>query len=147
MRRRPLELIFMLALSLFIVPFISQAQQPAKVPRIGILMSATPALSQHFLAAFRHGLREQGWVEGQNILLEPRWAEGRVERFSDLTAELVQLKVDLLFTPSTQATYAAQAATRTIPIVAIVGDPVGAGLGRLNRPIFLDRFLGLKNLL
>ena len=55
-------------------------------------MSATPALSQHFLAAFRHGLREQGWVEGQNILLEPRWAEGRVERFSALTAELVQLK-------------------------------------------------------
>ena len=98
-------------------------------------MSATPALSQHFLAAFRHGLREQAWVEGRNILLEPRWAEGRVERFSDLTAELVQLKVDLLFTPNTQATYAAQAATRTIPIVAIVGDPVGAGfVASLARP-------------
>jgi len=100
------------------------------VPRIGILTDECdpgPALSQHFLAAFRHGLREQGWVEGQNILLEPRWAEGRVERFSALTAELVQLKVDRLFTPNTQATYAAQAATRTIPIVAIVGDPVGAG--------------------
>jgi len=108
------------------------------VPRIGILTDECdpgPALSQHFLAAFRHGLREQGWVEGQNILLEPRWAEGRVERFSALTAELVQLKVDLLSTPNTQGTYAAQAATRTIPIVAIVGDPVGAGfVASLARP-------------
>ena len=124
-----------LALSLLVVPLASHAQRPANVPRIGILMSATPALSQHFLTAFQDGLREKGWVEGQNILLEPRWAEGRMERFPALTAELVQLKVDLLFTPNTQATSAAQAATRTIPIVAIVGDPVGAGfVASLARP-------------
>ena len=98
-----------------------------------MLMSATPALSQHFLAAFRQGLREQGWVEGQSIFLEPRWAEGKVERLPDLTAELVQLKVDFLFTPSTQATSAAQAATQTIPIVAVVGIPWGQGSSRAWR--------------
>ena len=79
------------------------------------------------LAAFRHGLRERGWIEGQNLLLEERWAEVKPERLPDRVAELIRLKVDLLFTPGSPATRAAQDATRTIPIVALMGDPVGAG--------------------
>jgi putative ABC transport system substrate-binding protein len=135
MRRRPLALIVLLALSLLVVPCVSQAQQLAKVPRIGVLMSGTPALMQHLLEAFRDGLREKGWVEGQNLRIEVRWAEGKLERFADLAAELVQLKVDLLFTPNTPGTRAAQDATRMIPIVALVGDPVGAGfVASLVRP-------------
>jgi ABC-type uncharacterized transport system substrate-binding protein len=127
MRRSIIGLMLTLTLGILVVPRVSHAQQPAKVPRIGILMSVTPEMGQHLFEAFRHGLREQGWVEGQTILLEPRWAEGKLERFADLAAELVRLKVDLLFTPSTPGTHAAQAATRTIPIVSISYAPVAAG--------------------
>jgi putative tryptophan/tyrosine transport system substrate-binding protein len=135
MQRSAIGVMVTFMLGILAAPLVTAAQPAAKIPRIGILMSATPAASQHFLEAFRHGLREQGWVEGQNIFLEPRWAEGKPERFPDLVAELIQLKVALLFTPNTSATYAAQAATRTIPIVAIVGDPVGAGfVASLARP-------------
>ena len=127
--------IVMLTLGILVVPRASHAQPPTKVPRIGILMGMAPEMGQHLFDAFRHGLREQGWIEGQNILLELRWAEGKLERFADLAAELVQLKVDLLFTPNTPGTRAAQEATRTIPIVAVVGDPVGAGfVASLARP-------------
>jgi len=129
------RLIVMLTLSILVVPRASHAQQPTKVPRIGILMSLTPEMGQHFFDAFRHGLREQGWVEGQTILLELRWTEGKLERHADLAAELVQLTVDLLFTPSTPGTRAAQEATRTIPIVSLAGDPVGARfVASLARP-------------
>src|SRR6516162_7909806 len=100
-RRSIIGLMLTLTLGILVVPRVSHAQQPAKVPRIGILMSVTPEMGQHLFEAFRHGLREQGRVEGQTILLEPRWAEGKLERFADLAAELVRLKVDLLFTPST----------------------------------------------
>jgi putative ABC transport system substrate-binding protein len=135
MWRNTVGLIVMLTLGILVVPRVSHAQQPAHVPRIGILMSMTPEMGQHLFDAFRHGLRDQGWVEGQTILLEPRWAEGKLERFADLAAELVRLKVELLFTPNTPGTRAAQDATRTIPIVAIVGDPIGAGfVASLARP-------------
>jgi putative ABC transport system substrate-binding protein len=135
MWRNTFGLIVMLTLGMLVVPCASHAQQPTKVPRIGILMSMAPETGQHLFDAFRHGLREHGWVEGQNVLLELRWAEGKLERFAALTAELVQLKVNLLFTPNTPATRAAQEATRTIPIVALVGDPIGAGfVASLARP-------------
>ena len=111
-------LIVMLALGLLGVPRSSHAQPPTQVPRIGILMGMAPETGQHLLDAFRHGLREQGWVEGQTLLLEPRWTEGKLERFADLAAALVRLKVDLLFTPNTPGTRAAQEATQMIPIVA-----------------------------
>jgi len=126
-RRSIIGLMLTLTLGILVVPRVSHAQQPAKVPRIGILMSVTPEMGQHLFEAFRHGLREQGWVEGQTILLEPRWAEGKLERFADLAAELVRLKVDLLFTPNTPGTHAAQTATRTIPIVSISYAPAAAG--------------------
>ena len=135
MWRNTVGFIVMLTLGILVEPRASHAQQPTKVLRIGILMSMTPEMGQHLFDAFRHGLREQGWVEGQNILLEPRWAEGKLERFADLAAELVRLQVDLLFTPNTPGTRAAQDATRTIPIVALVGDPIGAGfVASLARP-------------
>jgi putative ABC transport system substrate-binding protein len=135
MGRSTVGLIVILILGILGVPRAFHAQQPAKVPRIGILMSVTPEMGQHLLDAFRHGLHDKGWVEGRNILLEPRWAEGKLERFADLAAELVRLKVDLLFTPNTPGTRAVQEATRTIPIVAVVGDPIGAGfVASLARP-------------
>lgn len=88
------------------------------------------------MAAFRDGLRDMGWIVGQNIAIEPRWAEGRFEGLPDLAAELVRLKVDVIVANVTQASLAAKRATRTIPIVMVgVGDPVGSGLvDNLARP-------------
>jgi putative ABC transport system substrate-binding protein len=135
MRLSAIAFIVLLTLSIGVVPLTAAAQQTGKVYRIGILMSGTSATMQHLLEAFQDGLREKGWVEGQNLRSEVRWAEGKLERFADLAAELVRLKVDLLLTPNTPGTRAAQDATRTIPIVALVGDPVGAGfVASLARP-------------
>ena len=135
MRLSAIAFIVLLTLSIGAVPLTAAAQQTGKVYRIGILMSGTSATMQHLLEAFQDGLREKGWVEGQNLRSEVRWAEGKLERFADLAAELVRLKVDLLLTPNTPGTRAAQDATRTIPIVALVGDPVGAGfVASLARP-------------
>jgi putative tryptophan/tyrosine transport system substrate-binding protein len=110
------------------------AQQPAKVPRIGFLTSgtATPDSSKFF----RQGLGELGYVEGKNILIEYRYADGGSQSLSELAEELVRLKVDVLVTIATEPSLAAQRATRTIPIVmATPGDPVGAGLvASLARP-------------
>ena len=91
---------------------------------------------QHLLEAFQTGLREQGWVEGQNLLLEPRWAEGKLERFADLAAELVRLQVDVMVAGGAAAIRAAQHATQTIPIVmAGTPDPVAQGfVTSLARP-------------
>jgi putative ABC transport system substrate-binding protein len=79
--------------------------------------------------AFREGLRAHGWIDGQNVVIEYRWPEGRLDRLPDLAAELVRQNVDVIFAPSTVSTVAAKNATRTIPIVmAMVGDPVGRGI-------------------
>jgi putative tryptophan/tyrosine transport system substrate-binding protein len=135
MRLSAIAFIVLLTLSIGVVPLTAAAQQTGKVYRIGILMSGTSATMPHLLEAFQDGLREKGWVEGQNLRSEVRWAEGKLERFADLAAELVRLKMDLLLTPNTPGTRAAQDATRTIPIVALVGDPVGAGfVASLARP-------------
>ena len=110
-------------------PLAAEAQQAAKVPRIGFLSLTSPSDRPLLLDAFRQGLRELGWVEGQNIAIDYRYAEGRVDRLRDLAAELVRLKVDLIVSWGTQGVTAAKNATETIPIVMIaVRDPVGIGL-------------------
>jgi ABC-type uncharacterized transport system substrate-binding protein len=130
--------------SLLAAPRAVEAQQAGRVHRIGFLSPSSPSdperLASPFgeggLAAFRQGMRDLGYAEGQNISIEPRWAEGRFERLPDLAAELVRLKVDVIVSVVTQATLAAKNATRTIPIVLVAaGDPVGSGLvPNLARP-------------
>jgi putative ABC transport system substrate-binding protein len=112
------------------------ADTPKKTYRIGALNGSTQAQTQHMFAAFREGLREQGFVEGQNLTIEYRWAEGKLERFPGMAEELVKLNVDVIFAPPTPSAVAAHAATKTIPIVfALAADPVGSGLvGSLARP-------------
>jgi len=106
------------------VPVVA-AQQTGRMPRIGFIGTATPSLMSAWLTAFREGLRERGYIEGQNIAIEYRWGEGKPERFPGLAAELVGLRVDVLVTSGPHAIRAARHATNTIPIVmAIVEDPV-----------------------
>lgn len=107
------------------------AQQPGRVYRIGILggVAPTPDILRISLEPFRQGLRERGWIEGQNIIIEERWAEGKGERFSELAAELVRLKVDVIATSTISVALAAKKVTQTIPIVAaLASDPVERGL-------------------
>ena len=118
-------------------PITARAQQPASgVPRVGYLFSFTPAEGRHLWDACRRGLRELGYVEGQNIVLEPRWADGHHERLGQLAAELAGLKVDVIVSAATPASRAAKAATSSIPIVIVaVGEPVKTGLvASLARP-------------
>jgi putative ABC transport system substrate-binding protein len=113
-----------------------EAQQPKKVPRIGVVVAGFPSTSQANVDAFRQGLREMSYVEGQNIYIEYRYAEGRNDRMTDLTAELVRLQVEVIVTGSTIAVGTAKKLTGTIPIVMVgLGDPVGTGLvAALSRP-------------
>jgi putative ABC transport system substrate-binding protein len=138
MRVRPGGLLLLFILGMLALPLAAEAQQPAKTPRIGVLSagSASDTALRLRLEAFRQGLRERGWIEGQNVVLEYRWGEGRYDRLADLAAELVRLKVDVIFAPGTAVTTAAQNATRTIPIIMTsVGDPVGRGtIASLARP-------------
>jgi putative ABC transport system substrate-binding protein len=121
-----------LTLSLLTAPLVAEAQPARKVPRIGFI-SDTPG---PYAEAFRQGLRERGYIEGETIAIEYRWAEGRHDRLPDLVAELVQLQVDVLVPVGTQPSRAAKQVTSTIPIVmAQIGDPVGSGLvANLARP-------------
>jgi putative tryptophan/tyrosine transport system substrate-binding protein len=114
----------------------AEAQQPGKIPRLGFLAPATRNGTAHLTEVFLQGLREVGYVEGKNIAIEYRWADGKFERLPELAADLVRLKVDVIVAAVTQASLAAKAATATIPIVMIaVSDPVGAGLvASLARP-------------
>ena len=108
---------------------VAQAQQREKIPRIGYLGNSSLALERHFVDAFRQGLRDLGYIEGQNILIEYRWAEGRYDRFPEFAAELVRLKVEVFLTAGTPGPLAAKQVTQTIPIVmAVSGDAVGTGL-------------------
>jgi putative ABC transport system substrate-binding protein len=134
---RGVALVAVLAVSLLAAPLAADAQQAGKVPRIGFLSLTSPSDRPPLLDAFRQRLRELGWVEGQNIVIDYRYAEGRVDRLPDLAAELVRLKVDLIVASAgAQAAAAAKNATETIPIVMIfVRDPVGTGLiASLARP-------------
>jgi putative ABC transport system substrate-binding protein len=108
---------------------LAHAQQPKKIPRIGYLAPTTRAGIAHNTEAFLQGLRELGYIEGQNIVIEYRWADGKFERLPELAAELVRLKLDVIVAAVTQASLAAKNATGTIPIVMVaVGNPVDSGL-------------------
>ena len=116
-------------------PLAVRAQQPA-MPVIGLMGSGSAAAQSHLTAAFLQRLRELGWTEGRNLKIEYRWGEGRNERFAEIAAEFVRLKVDLILTHNTPPTLAAKQATSVIPIVfATAGDPVGTGIvASLARP-------------
>jgi putative ABC transport system substrate-binding protein len=119
----------LLVLGILVAPCTPDAQQSTKVYRIGWLSAGSPLPDlAPLLDAFRQGLRDLGYVEGQNLVIEQRYAEGREERLPDLAAELVWLQVDVIVTGGTAAIRAAQHATRTIPIVMAASfDPVGEG--------------------
>jgi putative ABC transport system substrate-binding protein len=120
---------FVLSSMLFAIGGSAEAQQPARIHRIGILIPTSASFLSARVEALRQGLRALGYVEGKNILIEDRYAEGKGERLPDLAAELVQLKVDVIVTSSPSATLAAKKASATIPIViASANDPVGTGL-------------------
>jgi ABC-type uncharacterized transport system substrate-binding protein len=114
----------------------AQAQQPGKIPRIGILVGASASSVSARVEALRRRLRELGYVEGKNIVIEYRYAKGKFERLPDLAAELVRLKVDVIVAGSPPAISAAKKASATIPIVfAAANDPVGTGIvSSLARP-------------
>ena len=119
---RFIKIVVCLLLTLFLLT-VAEAQQSSTVPRIGYLGGPSAA------AAFRAGLRERGWIEGQNILAEYRFAGAKPEQLSEFAAELVRLKVDIIIAVSTPAAQAARKATATIPIVfSMVSDPVASGL-------------------
>src|SRR5437870_873265 len=128
MRLKTVRLIVMLTLVILTAPLIAEAQPPTKVHRVGLLVGRPPIEPDPTLEAFRQGLRDLGYVEGQNLIIEYRGAEGSLERPRDLAAELVQLKVDVIIAGGPAAIRAAQHATRTIPIVMVgAGDPVAEG--------------------
>ena len=112
---------------LLALSFPAEAQQSKKVPRIGLLSSGSRSTASARYEAFRQGLRELGYIEGKNIVIEYRYAEGKLDRLSEFADDLVRLKVDVIITAGTQPTDAAQKATHTIPIVMTqVSDPVWA---------------------
>jgi len=118
------------------MPLAAEAQQAGKVGRVGYLLGATREQTSHLVKAFEDGLRDLGYVPGRNVVIEYRFADGKVERLPQLAQDLVRLKVDVIVTGSNQHVIAAKQATTTIPIVMVyVRDPVGAGLvASLSRP-------------
>jgi putative tryptophan/tyrosine transport system substrate-binding protein len=131
---RLIGLAVVLALSLFAAPLAAEGQQTSRVSRIGFLSTNPPPA--HVWEALLDGLRERGYIEGQNLVFERRFSEGNVERFAEFAAELVRLRVDLIIVPTTPAALAAKHAAQTVPIVITSAiDPVGAGLlASLARP-------------
>src|SRR4051812_32810666 len=131
-RRRELMLLLGGAMT---APLTARAQQAGKVYRIGFLWDG-PAVFPDAIEAFRQGLRDLGYVEGRNITIEYRWAEGKPERTREFAEELVRLKVDIVVAPSSIYTEAAKRATSTIPIIFMShADPLGTGhVTSLSRP-------------
>jgi putative ABC transport system substrate-binding protein len=117
-------------------PLATRAQQPTRVPTIGFLGSTSREIASHWIAAFLKRLRELGWIEGRTIAIEYRWADAHSERYSEIAAEFVGLKVDVIVTWASAPVLAAKQATTLIPIVfAAQMDPVGAGVvASLARP-------------
>ena len=142
MSRRLLEFVALMTIVVVahtsMIPAAARAQSQKRTPVIGLLLVTTAATpgSPKILGGFKQSLRESGWVEGETVRLELRWSEGLSERFAELAAELVRLKVDVMVTFGSQATRAAMEATAIIPIVFVaVADPVGAGfVPSLARP-------------
>jgi len=135
MRHKHAGVVVALVLAMM-APLAPEAQEAAKVPRIGLLSPYSPSDTVLWHQAFRLGLRDLGWVEGKNISIEYRYAEGRSDRLPDLAADLVRLKVDVIVTAVTTDALAAQKATKAIPIVMAAGsDPIASGLvDSLARP-------------
>ena len=133
--KRKIGICLLVTILLTIVSF-AEAQQSKKNSRVGFMGNSTAALEANLVGPFREGLRELGYVEGRNIAIEYRWAEGKYERFPALIDELIALKPDVIVTAGTPATQAYQRAKTSIPLVMIaVGDPVGTGIvASLNRP-------------
>src|SRR6267142_889926 len=135
-------------LALCAAPLVSRAQQEGKIWRVGFLTQRRrpDSIDSDFIGGFPRGMRELGYVEGKNLVIEWRFANGEFEPLSDLAAELVRLKVDVLVSGSSQSLSALQKATTTIPIVmATSGDPIGSGFVKsLARPG--GNVTGLSNL-
>ena len=149
------KLIIALGASALAAPLPSFAQQPVKIARIGFLGAASASGYTRQLDGFRLGLRDFGYMEGKNIVIEYRWAEGNYARLPELAAELVRSKVDVIVTHGTPGTRAAKGATTTIPIVmAISGDAVATGLvvslprpgGNITGSTFFDPELSAKQI-
>ena len=117
-------------------PLAAHTQQAGKLPTIGFLGAATASVAGQWFAAFVQRLHELGWMEGRNIAIEVRWAEGRSERYAEIAAGFVRLNVDVIVTIGTPASLAAKQATSVVPIVFVAAsDPVGTGLvASLARP-------------
>src|SRR5438552_5079792 len=133
MRRR--ALITCVGASVIACPLAARAQQP-RLPVIGFLHSGSPGPFAHLVVAFREGLREAGYVEGQNVAIEYRWAEGHYDLLPSLALDLVRREAAVIVAAGSSPALAAKAATRTLPIVFISGgDPLGRGLVTgINRP-------------
>src|SRR5262252_4008549 len=133
MTRKTLALALLLSL---VAALVSEAQQSTKIPRIGLLGGGSASSNAVRYAAFREGLRELGYVEGKNILIEERWAEGHADRLPALVADLVRLKVDVIISAGPTVTRAVKRANITTPVVmGFDDDPVGSGFASsLARP-------------
>jgi len=131
-----IRILFVVVLGFVWAALPAHAQGADRLPRIGFLGNSTATLEANLIGPFRDGLRDLGYVEGQNILIEYQWAEGKYERLPALIAELIALKVDVIVTAGTPASLAVKKATTSVPLVMIaVGDPVGTGLvASLARP-------------
>lgn len=135
MNRQVLRISLVVGLVLATAPLAAETQQAGKLPRIGWLAPSSAAAAAHVVQAFRQGLRDLGYVEGKDIVIEYRWAEGRYERLPDLAGELVRQKVDVIFAVMTVAALPAKNATRTIPIVTVAAtDPEQGLVASLARP-------------
>ena len=133
MRRRDFTVLLVGGTAMW--PLRIYAQQSRKIPRIGVLLPGGPASSSPRTKAFLDGLKDLGYVEGRTIAIEWKWGDDRVDAFPERAAELVRSNVDIIVTGGTPAAKALKATTRTIPIVmAVVGDPVAAGLVDVLRP-------------
>jgi len=117
-------------------PVLGKAAEPRKVRRVGFLGNSTAALETNLIGPFREGLRELGYEEGKNLVIEFRWADGKYDRFPALVAELLAAKVDVLVTAGTPATLAVKNAKTSVPLVMIaVGNPIETGIAEsLARP-------------
>jgi len=131
MTARTVSVLLVVGVTMATAPLAAPAQ-PAGMPwRIGVVRGSAPPPAE--LEALRHGLRERGYVEGRNLVIETRWADGREERLPALVAELLRLKVDLIVASAPAATRAAKDATTTTPIVMVtVADPLAFGFGRAS---------------
>jgi putative ABC transport system substrate-binding protein len=130
------KLLFCLLITVLLITGLAQAQQPKKIPRIGVLVTGSRSNASPRLQAFQQSLHELGYAEGKHIAFEYRYAEGKSETLPELVADLVNLKVDVILADTSNATQAAKDATQTIPVVfTIANDPVGDGqVASLARP-------------